>query len=103
MKGLLDGEQQQLNYLRGDHSCEQGNLTGCTRDYRARESMLGDFINSEPYYYKNIALGIDWVLAGANDGMLHAFDGSTGDELFAHMFQATVFRKPDGSDRSRLQ
>ncbi len=74
MKGQLDGEEQQHDYIRGDHNCEEGNLTGCTRDYRVRESMLGDFINSEPYYYKNIALGIDWVLAGANDGMLH---GST--------------------------
>ncbi len=90
MKVQLDGQQQQLNYIRGDHDCEQGNLTGCTRDYRARESMLGDFINSEPYYYKNTALGIDWVLAGANDGMLHAFDGSTGDEVFAYI-PTTVF------------
>ncbi len=90
MKGQLDGEEQQLNYIRGDHDCEEGNLTGCTRDYRERESMLGDFINSEPYYYKNIPLGIDWVLAGANDGMLHGFDGSTGDELFAYI-PTTVF------------
>ncbi len=90
MKGQLDGQQQQLNYIRGDHDCEQGNLTGCMMDYRERESMLGDFINSEPYYFKNTALGIDWVLAGANDGMLHAFDGSTGDELFAYI-PATVF------------
>lgn len=90
MKVMLDAESEQLNFLRGDNSCEEGNLTGCTRGYRNRSSMLGDFINSEPYYYDNTTLGIDWVVAGANDGMLHFFNGNTGIEDFAYV-PNTVF------------
>ncbi|WP_231362927.1 pilus assembly protein [Thioalkalivibrio sp. ALJ7] len=41
--------------------------------------LLGDIINSDPVF-------VDGVLfVGANDGMLHAFDGDTGEELFAYI------------------
>ena len=94
MKATLGGQQRLLEYLRGDASCEAGNTTGCVLNYRARSSKLGDFINSEPYYQKISALGIDWVFSGANDGMLHVFNGSTGDELFAFV-PFTVFDNLD--------
>ena len=85
MKVSLGGQQRLLEYLRGDNSCETGNTTGCVLNYRARSSKLGDFINSEPYYQKVSTLGIDWVFTGSNDGMLHVFNGTTGDEIFAYI------------------
>jgi type IV pilus assembly protein PilY1 len=90
MKATFGGQQRLLEYLRGDNSCEADNTTGCVLDYRVRSSKLGDFINSEPYYFKSSNLGINWVFTGANDGMLHVFNSSTGDELFAFI-PYTVF------------
>ncbi len=75
-----------LQYLRGSNQYEQRNDTLSIHNYRNRpKSRLGDFINSEPLHYENTVLGIDWVFAGANDGMLHVFDGQTGIELFAYV------------------
>lgn len=90
MKAVLDGDSLMLNYLRGDHSCVVGNTTGCTRGYRPRSNMLGDFINAEPYYFEDDSLGVKWVIAGANDGMLHVLNGDTGTEVFAYI-PAPVF------------
>lgn len=46
-----------------------------------RDWILGAFIHSRPLviHYS----GGDVIYAGANDGMLHAFDDATGDELWA--------------------
>ena len=77
-----------LAYLRGDASNErtQGNPSG---SYRERDSKVGAVIRSRPYYYDH---GLDSssnpiarVYVGANDGMLHAFDAATGDEVFAYV------------------
>ncbi|KAF7599126.1 MAG: pilus assembly protein [Candidatus Dactylopiibacterium carminicum] len=94
-----------VNYLRGDRSQEVANGGA----YRTRESRLGDIVNAKP-----VALGapdFPWsdlynqgygefkrnhsnrptvVFAGANDGMLHAFNGSLtaidkGQELFSYI------------------
>ena len=90
MRTALGGEENRLNYLRGDQSNEMSQ--GGT--YRSRSSMLGDFVNSEPYHYKNDSLAIDWVFVGANDGMLHVFDAQSGEEIFAYVphvgFEAEV-------------
>lgn len=83
-----------LNYLRGDRSKE-------SNPFRARGSLLGDIVNSSVVYsgipsvsysgasysafrtaYKNRTPA---VFAGANDGMLHAFNAGTGSELFAYI------------------
>src|SRR5690606_37675200 len=48
---------------------------------RNRTSLLGDIIGSSPAYVKDT----DTLYVGANDGMLHAFDASTGRELFAYV------------------
>ncbi len=69
------------------------------RDYRTRESRLGDIINGAPVFVgkpnfpytennygtfkSNNASRTAAVFAGANDGMLHAFDRTTGNELWA--------------------
>ena len=98
MKTALNGEPDRLNYLRGDHSNEI--IHGGS--FRNRSSMLGDFVNSEPYHYKNESLGIDWVFAGANDGMLHVFDSQTGEEVFAYVPHAGFETQGNTTDPSRL-
>ncbi len=98
-----------IDYLRGDQALETTN--GGT--LRARTSVLGDIVNSEPvissprndYGYASFdGAGADMfdgyaafvtqkkaearpnvVYAGANDGMFHAFDGADGRELFAYV------------------
>lgn len=89
-----------LNYLRGDRSGESGNLL------RRRSSLLGDIMHSVPLHvgapgedFDRPPLGLDSYAAfraahsgrpgrlyvGANDGMLHAFDAETGEEVFAYV------------------
>lgn len=92
--------QNRLNWLRGDSSNETtaGGL-------RARPSTkLGAIINSSPWFvgepsagYSDVEFGGGYssfkddntatnaVFVAANDGMLHAFNGLTGDELFAYI------------------
>ncbi|WP_198039995.1 pilus assembly protein [Microbulbifer agarilyticus] len=101
---LKDGEtdaegQARLNWVRG------ADVAGL----RERSSLLGDIVNSSPvfagdqkYNFSNLSealggLAYDTyhssqkdnrrqvIYVGANDGMLHAFDASTGDELFAYI------------------
>jgi type IV pilus assembly protein PilY1 len=87
MKTKLQGDSYILEYLRGEATYERKNDSTNFRNFRNRSSKLGDFINSEPYHYSNASLGVDWVIAGANDGMLHVFDGNTGQEIFAYIPQ----------------
>ena len=84
-----------LQYLRGDTSLEQRN--GGT--FRNRSHILGDIINSQviyvgapsgPYFtssYNSFAQTYSnrphMIYVGANDGMLHAFNATTGQEAFA--------------------
>ena len=89
--------QARLDFLRGDRSQEApaGLL-------RKRGHVLGDIVNSGVAYSGAPSLRIsdaDYVggfaatyasrvktlFVGANDGMLHAFDASNGDELFAYI------------------
>lgn len=96
-----------VDYLRGNGTKEQtsdGNGPGI---YRYRENKLGDIVDSSPLYVKKSDSGY-WVLpanqgggatyntflsgkgsrtamlyVGANDGMLHGFNATTGVETFA--------------------
>ncbi|MFT4197454.1 MAG: PilC/PilY family type IV pilus protein, partial [Pseudoxanthomonas sp.] len=54
--------------------------------YRNRTTLLGDIVDSSPTYVS--ATGTVYV--GANDGMLHAFDASSGEELFAYIPASVV-------------
>lgn len=83
-----------LAYLRGDRSREG-------TDYRTRSHLLGDIINAEPVVVsppsKNYAdngyasfasfyrTRSTVLFQPANDGMVHAFDGNSGDELWAYI------------------
>jgi len=77
-------KQDIVNYLRGDQSKEVKN--GGT--LRNRASLLGDIIHSSPVYVDNHKDGAEraqTVFVGANDGMLHAFDATNGQEIFAYV------------------
>ena len=64
-----------VDFIRGktEKSVESGGLM------RNRSHPLGDIVHSAPTYYKGM------VYIGANDGMLHGFDSSTGVEKFAYV------------------
>ncbi|HET9642691.1 MAG TPA: PilC/PilY family type IV pilus protein, partial [Burkholderiaceae bacterium] len=86
--------QLRLQFLRGDRSGE-----GTT--FRTRSSRLGDIVSSAVLYsgeptrtisndtfraFHDAHKGrVSAVFVGANDGMLHAFNANTGDELFAYI------------------
>ena len=61
--------EEMVKYLRGYP----------VQNYRQRTSKLGDSVNARPVYVDDI------LYVGANDGMLHAFDAVTGEELFAYV------------------
>lgn len=109
--GLGVTADQAIAYLRGDttHEVKKGG------ELRDRKTRLGDIVNSSPVisspsmddygyatlrgstptdfnpydydlYVKNTKkTRPSMVYAGANDGMLHAFDGETGVERFAYI------------------
>jgi type IV pilus assembly protein PilY1 len=64
-----------VRFLRGDQAKELQN----GGDLRTRFSILGDIVHSSPTFKNNV------IYAGANDGMLHAFNADTGEELFAYV------------------
>ncbi len=96
---ISDGERI-VNFIRGDRSHERSpeNTSG---ELRRRLNILGDIIHSPPKYVAapNQVFNFDGyssfanahrnrparVYVGANDGMLHAFDAATGDEVFAYI------------------
>lgn len=101
----LDGSQdglgaQRLDFLRGVRSMEAGQPQGV---FRLRDGVLGDIVNSNVIHVgapEQNEGGADYlqfyaarknraraVYAGANDGMLHAFDAKDGVELFAYVPQ----------------
>jgi type IV pilus assembly protein PilY1 len=72
------GRDKLINFMHGyDAYDENGNLVTIEK----RDWILGAFIHSRPLiiHYENRSV----VFGGANDGMLHAFDDATGEELWA--------------------
>jgi type IV pilus assembly protein PilY1 len=98
-RGLLENDENVLNYIRGDRSQEGV----AANNFRERRSVLGDIVYSAPKYvgvpafrYPNDLEADSYadfkednknrdemIYVGANDGMLHAFDVNTGVERFA--------------------
>jgi type IV pilus assembly protein PilY1 len=93
--------QDQLSWVRGDQSLEG-------TSFRSRVKILGDVVNSDPFYvgssedYGYQLLGstegnsytaflatkasrTPMLYVGANDGMLHGFNAQTGVETFAYI------------------
>ena len=110
-----------LNYLRGDRKNEGASTAAAsTRALRSRSLLLGDIVNSKVMPVGPPATGFSeksnpgytafktkWaarptmVYVGANDGMLHAFNGalagaSAGTEQFAYVPSA-LFKGPNGT------
>ncbi|MDQ0611436.1 type IV pilus assembly protein PilY1 [Variovorax sp. W1I1] len=89
-----------ISYLRGDRT-KEGTDKASTKPYRTRTHVLGDIVNAEPAYvsaprssytdrgYATFKAGAanrtKVVYQAANDGMLHAFDAATGNELWAYL------------------
>lgn len=108
--------EDRLNYLRGDRT---GEPTGV---FRSRSSnLLGDIVNagvtyvggSGPAYTGSRFPGHQTyraatrnrppvVYVGANDGMLHAFSGADGKELFAYV-PGSVFANLPSLTRTQFQ
>lgn len=99
-----------INFVRGHRGLEDTSNdikeNTVTKLYRGRTHVLGDIVNSSPAYVQKPAFDYQqngysaWaegrkgrkgaVYAGANDGMLHAFDGETGEELWAFIPTAVM-------------
>ncbi|OHC61510.1 MAG: hypothetical protein A2040_11840 [Rhodocyclales bacterium GWA2_65_19] len=108
------GGTNAVNFIRGDRSNEkqltttEGGVTvvvntgsSATGTLRGRYSVLGDIMHARAAYvgappadytfdsyqtYKsNNLTRAGRVYVGANDGMVHSFDASTGDEVFAYI------------------
>jgi type IV pilus assembly protein PilY1 len=96
-KGKANNGANMVDYLRGQTEHEPV-------VYRDREHALGDTVNATPIYvqkprfnfqdvvtpdyanYKVVQASRQGVLyAAANDGMLHAFNGDTGQEMWAYV------------------
>ncbi len=74
--GANEAEQRGIiDFIKGDRSNEKSN----GGSYRSRGSRLGDIVHSAPVHVDNT------IYVGANDGMLHAFNASTGEEQFAYI------------------
>ena len=97
---LANDGSNMVNYLRG----QTGNASAGSPIFRIRDHVLGDSVNSVPAYVKAPTFGyVDAVTpsyasfqtanasrqsalyVGANDGMLHAFNGDTGVEMWAYV------------------
>lgn len=106
------GSAKIVDYLRGERAYEEVQAGGTLR---TRTGILGDIVNSTPVFvgtansrlhasasftgassyaaFANspaITGRTQVVYAGANDGMLHAFDATTGAEVFAFVPRAAI-------------
>ncbi len=85
--GTTAEQQKIINFVRGDRSNEKISAAQATASLpanasgtlRERYSILGDIIHSSPQYVAGR------VYVGANDGMLHGFDATNGQEVFAYV------------------
>lgn len=108
-----------VNFIRGDDTYEAStNLTNPL--YRERTVKLGDIINASPVYVKKSTLQYTdagystfvtstatrraMLYAAANDGMLHAFDATTGVEQWAFVpsfVMSNLYRLADTDYRNQ--
>jgi type IV pilus assembly protein PilY1 len=108
---------KRLEWLRGSETDERTSANP-TKPFRARpETKLGDIINSNSWFVaapraeypsaqypgygafaKDNAARKSVVYVGANDGMLHAFDASNGNELLAYVPSTVLPKLPALTD-----
>lgn len=82
--GITTSSSNVSDYIKGRRNMEISN-GGILRN---RETVLGDIVNSSPVYSSDS----DTLFVGANDGMLHAFNATTGIERFAYVPRGLNFR-----------
>lgn len=106
-----------IDWLRGN---DTAHVSFRSRSGSGELRRLGDIINSNPQFSGNIDFGYrllpgtegtsyitfrttapvttrpDMIYVAANDGMLHAFHGETGAEIFAYMPSSLLL--PEGAD-----
>ncbi|TVR66962.1 MAG: hypothetical protein EA420_01110, partial [Candidatus Competibacteraceae bacterium] len=98
--------QERVDWLRGtEHASLRSrcvstapvpyNPPGKNCPANSKQRPLCDIIHSDPQYRKNV------LYLGANDGMLHAFDAITGEELFAYIPSPLLLPEP-GQDHAPL-
>jgi type IV pilus assembly protein PilY1 len=93
-----------VNYLNGDRTYETFNAPDTAAPFRTRDHVLGDPVNATPAFVKAPQFNFGDVVTpaygaykvaqasrqgmlyiAANDGMLHALNGDTGDEVWAYV------------------
>ncbi|MGE0356819.1 MAG: pilus assembly protein [Burkholderiales bacterium] len=103
-KAVANNGSRLVSYLRGWRQDESFTLPESNPPFRAREHILGDPVNATPAFMKAPRFGFadavsptyaEFKLANesrqatlfiaANDGMLHALNGDTGQELWAYV------------------
>ena len=72
------GEEKYLDYVKGDRSAEMQTKNTWQGGYTNRFSLLGE-VHSNVVVHKGV------VYAQTGEGMLHAFDQETGEELWAYL------------------
>ncbi|MCJ7704466.1 MAG: PQQ-binding-like beta-propeller repeat protein, partial [Desulfobacterales bacterium] len=80
--GDTTGRDKIVNFIHGLDSYDE-NMNGNYSE--KREWILGSFIHSRPVvvHYGTTSGSPSILFAGSNDGMIHAFDNETGNELWA--------------------
>ncbi|SMC21133.1 type IV pilus assembly protein PilY1 [Andreprevotia lacus DSM 23236] len=102
---IANSGDNMVKYLRGQYSYE-GGVAGKDELYRPRTHRLGDIVNASPAfagkpklpygdtgysdYITAQASRAGTVYAAANDGMLHAFNASNGNERWAYIPTAVM-------------
>lgn len=106
-KLIADSGEQLLAFLRGDSTHENAGTTPTVdKAFRDRQHILGDTVNATPAFVKAPKFNFtddgygDYKIAqknrqgmlyvAANDGMLHAFNASTGAEVWAYVPQIVM-------------
>ena len=96
-----------VRYLAGERTLE-GEFVDVSKPWRVRESLLGDIVNSEAVFVGKPSLAFSdtgygafasasasrrkMVYVASNSGMLHAFDATTGNEVWAFVPTAVLPR-----------
>ncbi len=97
--------QSIIEYVRGQRQYED-KPANALKIYRSRNHALGDIVNAAPKYVRKPPFAYTdanysafktlrdtrqgMVYAGGNDGMLHAFDAVTGDEVWSFIPTAVI-------------
>lgn len=105
-KTLVNNGEKLVNFLRGVRTDEATAANTTSPLFRARASRMGDVVHSKPIHVGKPPFNYSdagytafkeaqknrkkVVYVGANDGMLHALDAATGEELWAFIPTAVM-------------